>query len=88
VPMIRTNVTLPAEIIREIDEVAGPRGRSAYVAAAVQARLRRDRVRTTLAETFGAAAGYSRWKDPDQAYRWGRALREDQAREDRTSHRG
>jgi hypothetical protein len=82
-PMVRTNVTLPAEIITEVDKLAGPRGRSAYVAEAVQARLKRDRMRMSLAETFGAAAGRSQWRDADEAYRWLRALREDRAREDR-----
>lgn len=86
-PMVRTNVTLPAEVITEIDKLAGPRGRSAYVAEAVQARLKRDRVRRILAETYGAAAGRSRWRDADEAYRWVRALREEQAREDRIAAR-
>jgi metal-responsive CopG/Arc/MetJ family transcriptional regulator len=86
-PMVRTNVTLPVELITEIDKLAGPRGRSAYVAEAVQARLRRDRVRNTLAETYGAAVGRSQWRDADEAYRWVRALREDQAREARLEPR-
>jgi Arc/MetJ-type ribon-helix-helix transcriptional regulator len=81
--MLRTNVTLPAEIVSEIDEVAGPRGRSAYVAEAVRARLKRDRMRRVLDETYGAAVGRSQWADPDEAYRWLRALREDRTREDR-----
>jgi len=87
--MIRTNVTLPAEIMSEIDGLAGPRGRSAYVAEAVQARLKRDRMRKILAETYGAAAGRSRRKDADEAYRWVRALREDEVRaDDIKSHPG
>lgn len=82
--MIRTNVTLPPEMIREIDALAGPRGRSAYVAEAVHARLKRDRLRRVLDETYGAADERSSWQDPESAYRWVRALREDQAREQRT----
>jgi hypothetical protein len=81
--MARTNVTLPPEVIREIDALAGPRGRSAYVAEAVLARVRRDRLRRTLAETYGAAAGGSAWRDADEAYRWLRSLREDGARHER-----
>jgi Arc/MetJ-type ribon-helix-helix transcriptional regulator len=81
--MVRTNVTLPSEVISEIDALAGPRGRSAYVAEAVRARLKRDRMRKVLDETYGAAVGRSQWKDPDEAYRWVRALREDRTREDR-----
>jgi hypothetical protein len=73
-------VTLPEEVLREVDEVAGPRGRSAYVADAVRARLKRDRLRRVLDETYAAAAGGTRWQDPDDAYRWARALREDDSR--------
>jgi metal-responsive CopG/Arc/MetJ family transcriptional regulator len=81
--MARTNVTLPEEMIREIDEMAGPRGRSAYVAEAVRARLKRDRMRKVFDETFGAAAGHSQWKDADEVYRWVRSLRDDRARDER-----
>jgi metal-responsive CopG/Arc/MetJ family transcriptional regulator len=81
--MVRTNVTLPAEVISQIDEIAGPRGRSAYVAEAVQARLKRDRMRKAFDETYGAAVGLSQWKDADEAYRWVRSLREDDPRDDR-----
>jgi hypothetical protein len=31
-PLVRTNITLPAELLAIIDEVAGTRGRSAYIA--------------------------------------------------------
>jgi hypothetical protein len=81
--MTRTNVTLPAEVIAEIDELAGPRGRSAYVAEAVISRLKRDRMRRVLDETYGAAVGRSQWADAEEAYRWARSLRADQAREGR-----
>jgi hypothetical protein len=81
--MVRTNVTLPTEVIREVDALAGPRGRSAYVAEAVLARVRRDRLRRALDETYGAAAGTSGWQDADEAYRWLRALRDDEARRER-----
>jgi hypothetical protein len=72
--------------MKEIDAVAGPRGRSAYVAEAVLARLRRDHMRRALDETYGAARDDSRWTDADEAYRWVRALRVDGDREDRIRH--
>jgi hypothetical protein len=81
--MVRTNVTLPAEVLREVDELAGPRGRSTYVAEAVRARVKRDRMRRILDETRGAAVGRSQWADADEAYRWVRSLRDDPAREER-----
>ena len=81
--MARTNVTLPEEMIQEIDEMAGPRGRSAYVAEAVRARLKRDRMRKVFDETYGAASGHSQWQDADEAYRWVRSLRDGSARDER-----
>ena len=81
--MLRTNVTLPAEMIDEIDEIAGPRGRSAYVAEAVRVRLKRDHMRKVFDETYGAARGHSRWKDADEVYRWVRSLRDDRSRDER-----
>jgi hypothetical protein len=86
--MTRTNVTLPSDVIREIDALAGPRGRSAYVAEAVLARIRRDRRRRILEETYGAAAGTSGWRDADEAYRWLRSLRDDGSRHERIRGQG
>jgi metal-responsive CopG/Arc/MetJ family transcriptional regulator len=51
--LARTNLTLPEELIREVDVIAGPRGRSRYVADAVAQRLKRDR----LLRALDAAAG-------------------------------
>ena len=85
--MARTNLTLPPELIAAIDAAAGPRGRSAYVAEAVRAKLEHDRKRRILDETHGAAKGKpSQWKDADDVYRWVRSLRDndaERAREER-----
>lgn len=43
-PLVRTNLTLPADLLAEVDVIAGPRGRSRYVAEAVVQRVRRDRL--------------------------------------------
>lgn len=53
----RTNLTLPEELIQEIDEVAGPRGRSRYVAEAVTQRLKRDRLGRAIKATAGVFRG-------------------------------
>jgi metal-responsive CopG/Arc/MetJ family transcriptional regulator len=49
----RTNMTLPEELLAEIDAIAGPRGRSRYVAEAVTQRLRRDKLGRAIASTAG-----------------------------------
>jgi metal-responsive CopG/Arc/MetJ family transcriptional regulator len=51
--LARTNLTLPVDLLREVDEIAGPRGRSRYVADAVAQRVKRDRLRRAI----DAAAG-------------------------------
>jgi hypothetical protein len=54
---VRTNLLLPEELVAAVDEIAGPRGRSRYVTAALEAKVRRDRLRAAVKETAGA------WKD-------------------------
>ena len=54
---VRTNLLLPEGLVRRLDRVAGPRGRSRYVAEAVQERLRRDE----RVAAIRAAAGI--WRD-------------------------
>ena len=51
--LARTNLTLPEDLLRQVDEIAGPRGRSRYVAEAVARRVKRDR----LGRAIEAAAG-------------------------------
>ena len=54
---VRTNLLLPEELVAAVDAIAGPRGRSRYVAAALEARVRRDRWYAAAKATAGA------WKD-------------------------
>jgi hypothetical protein len=54
---VRTNLMLPEDLVASIDEIAGPRGRSRYVAAALEKAIRRDRLRAAIDATAGA------WKD-------------------------
>ncbi|HEX6139142.1 MAG TPA: hypothetical protein VF013_01600 [Candidatus Limnocylindria bacterium] len=55
-PLARTNLTLPADLLAEVDAVAGPRGRSRYVAEAVAARVRRDKLGAAIRSTAGITA--------------------------------
>lgn len=52
--LARTNLTLPADLLREVDEIAGPRGRSRYVADAVAQRVKRDRLRRAIEASAGS----------------------------------
>lgn len=64
--LVRTNVTLPAELMREMDELAGPRGRSAYVAEAVLMKVKRDRLRRALDGARGIFVGTPNALSPDE----------------------
>ncbi len=54
---VRTNVMLPADLLREIDRAAGSRRRSAFLMEAAQEKLARLRFDRAAMRAFGA------WKD-------------------------
>jgi metal-responsive CopG/Arc/MetJ family transcriptional regulator len=81
--LARTNVTIPEALLREVDELAGPRGRSAFVAEAIEARVKRERLRRALDAVKGVYKGTSFDMDDEAAYRWVRDLREDREDDDR-----
>ena len=74
---VRTNLLLPDEIVREVDRLAGPRGRSRYVAEALRAQIRRDRQRKSVDRTFGVLdpADYPEWSTSDAVVDWVRERR-------------
>lgn len=74
--MVRTNITLPAELMALIDEVAGPRGRSAYIAEIVGRQARRDRARLVFEKYAGALKGSKTWGEtPEETLELIRELR-------------
>lgn len=75
--LARTNVTLPMELLREVDQLAGPRGRSQFVAEAVATKVKRERLRRALDAARGAWIGTQSYMTPDEAYRWIRSMREE-----------
>lgn len=68
--LTRTNVTLPASLLAQVDELAGARGRSRYVAEAVAQRVRRDVLGAAIRETAGAMVGRPGWMGPDEVTAW------------------
>jgi predicted transcriptional regulator len=51
---IATNLTLPPDLVEEVDRVAGRRNRSAFVEAAIRDRLKREQLRLAIARVAGA----------------------------------
>jgi metal-responsive CopG/Arc/MetJ family transcriptional regulator len=76
--LVRTNLTLPKDLMREVDKLAGPRGRSRYVAEAVALRVRRDALGAAIRETAGAMRGRPGWMSPDEVVRWVDELRSEE----------
>jgi metal-responsive CopG/Arc/MetJ family transcriptional regulator len=72
---VRTNLLLPKDLVDEVDHFAGERGRSRYVAEALRARLKRDRLREAIEQTAGAWKDHPRWKTDQDVVDWVRALR-------------
>jgi hypothetical protein len=64
--MVRTNITLPADLLALIDSVAGPRGRSAYIADVVARQARRDNARQVFERYRGALKGSTTWGRTDE----------------------
>jgi predicted transcriptional regulator len=77
-PLARTNVTLPASLLEQVDRLAGARGRSRYVAEAVAQRVRRDAQGAAIRETAGAMVGRAGWMSPDEVARWVDELRSEE----------
>jgi hypothetical protein len=64
--LIRTNITLPEETLALVDAVAGPRGRSAYIADVVARQVRRDNARKVFRELAGALKDSPTWGASDE----------------------
>jgi hypothetical protein len=72
--LVRTNITIPEEVLALVDAVAGPRGRSAYISEIVAKQARRDNALRVVRETAGALKGSKTWGETPEEY--DRILRE------------
>jgi hypothetical protein len=59
--LVRTNITLPEETLALVDAVAGPRGRSRYIAEIVAKQVRRDNARLVWEKYAGALKPSDGW---------------------------
>ena len=76
--LARTNLTLPEALMREVDELAGPRGRSRYVAEAVAQRVKRDRLGKAIRESAGSLRGTPLEMSPERVTAWVNDLRSEE----------
>ena len=76
--LMRTHVRLPAELVREVDEMVGARRRSRFVEEAIRNQLKREKLAAALRDTAGSLRGdYPEWKSPEQVSAWVAERREE-----------
>jgi len=62
---MRLHINLEEGLVREIDEVAGKRGRSAFIRDAVAQEVDRRRRAAALERAFGSAPDFAPWMTPE-----------------------
>jgi len=69
---IAVNMSLPRDLVEELDDVAGPRNRSAFVEGAVRDRLRREQMRRVWQDAAGSlrAEDYPHWSTSEKVQEW------------------
>lgn len=60
------HITLDDELGREIDEIAGARGRSQYIREAIEAKLDVDRRLAARRRAFGSIPDFAPWMTPER----------------------
>ncbi|CAN5798107.1 hypothetical protein BH24CHL6_BH24CHL6_06840 [soil metagenome] len=72
---IATNLSLPKELVEELDAVAGKRNRSAYVEALLEKQLRRERTRRAWEAARGSWKDHPEFPTSEAVVEWVRARR-------------
>jgi metal-responsive CopG/Arc/MetJ family transcriptional regulator len=87
---IATNLSLPGDLVAEMDAVAGRRGRSAFVEEAIRDRLKRERLRDALSRAAGAwpARDYPEFASNEAVVQWVRQRRTEQTTRRAPAKRG
>ena len=71
----RTTISLPDDLVSDIDRLVGPRGRSGFLARAAQHELKRERLRLALDAARGAMVGTPGWRSDDDVIQFVDRLR-------------
>ena len=72
---IPVNLTLPEDLVADLDAMAGPRNRSAFVEDAVRYRLRREQMRRAWEDARGVLKGRPEFSSSEAVVDWVRARR-------------
>ena len=72
---VPVNMTLPKDLVEQLDEIAGPRNRSAFVEDAVRYRLRREQMRRAWENARGILKDHPDFPTSEAVVEWVRARR-------------
>jgi hypothetical protein len=75
--MIRTHVIAPKELIKEVDQLVGPRRRSDFITAAIDKELKREKLLRVVREAakLPPVRDVPEWETPEAASKWVHDLR-------------
>jgi len=74
---MRAHISLPDDMVRDIDELVGKRKRSRFIAEATQEKLQHERLVKAIREGAGILdpKKYPYWATPEKVAEWVHALR-------------
>lgn len=80
---VPTNLTLPADLVTQVDAIAGARGRSRFIEEATRQAIRREQLREMHASVAGAlkAEEYPHWVTSDAVVAWVRESRAEEVQD-------
>jgi predicted transcriptional regulator len=74
---VPVNMTLPDDLVAALDEVAGPRNRSAFAEEAIRRAIKREQLRLAIERTAGSLPmeHYPHWRTSADVVAWVRMMR-------------
>jgi len=83
-PRIPVNLSLPEDLVRDLDEVAGPRKRSAFAEEALRRAIKREQFRIAVERYAGSlnAEDYPHWRTSEDVVAWVRMMRAEETSTD------
>jgi predicted transcriptional regulator len=74
---IPVNLSLPKDLVAELDELAGPRNRSAFAEGALRRVIKREQWRLAIERTAGSLPKehYPHWQTSEDVVAWVRMMR-------------
>ena len=74
---IPVNLSLPDDLVRELDDVAGPRNRSAFAEGALRRAIKREQFRIAGERYAGSLdmRHYPHWRTSEDVVKWVRMMR-------------